>query len=62
MLAALMAPNREAFVDLLLRQKFPLRFFTSHLDLLLLFRKSNGREMFVGYIWDDILGHSQSKI
>ncbi|GAU91175.1 hypothetical protein RvY_03483 [Ramazzottius varieornatus] len=61
MLSALMAPNREAFVDLLLRQKFPLRFFTSHLDLLLLFQKANGRDLFVSYIWDNILGHSQTE-
>ncbi|OQV20961.1 putative Protein ced-11 [Hypsibius exemplaris] len=60
MVSALIYPGREAFVDMLLQQRFPVRFLTSYMDLVALFRKAVGKELFLGLVWDDILGHNQS--
>ena len=57
--AALIFPGREAFVEAFLQQRFPIRRFTSYLDVLLLYRKAVGKEFFTALVWDDILGHNQ---
>ncbi|OQV20963.1 hypothetical protein BV898_05038 [Hypsibius exemplaris] len=60
LVASLILPGREAFVDMLLYQKFPVRFLTSHLDLLHFFQKAGDRQTFLSLVWQDILGHSQT--
>ncbi|XP_055332683.1 transient receptor potential cation channel subfamily M member 2-like [Paramacrobiotus metropolitanus] len=58
-LTALILPGREIFIDMFMQQKFPVRYFTSHVDMLLCYRKAVGKEYFIANVWDDILGHNQ---